>query len=65
MKALRRNLDEAIIGGVCSGLSEWMGISKGIIRIVVIFLAIVKFYITVPMYLLLWFFLKPRTNIIQ
>ncbi|MDF1655644.1 MAG: PspC domain-containing protein [Coxiellaceae bacterium] len=53
-KKLRRSSTENIIGGVCSGLGEYFGISAARFRLV--FLIVALFYgAGIVLYIVLWF----------
>lgn len=59
-KKLFRDEDDAVIGGVCSGLSAYFGIQESIwMRLIFILLALISFGFWVPAYLLLWILVPP------
>lgn len=53
---LRRNKVDSILGGVCAGLGDWLGIGHGPMRIFFV-LAIIFTGLPVLIYFLLWIFI--------
>ena len=55
-RRLRRNKIDGILGGVCAGLGDWLGIDHGPMRIFVVLIVI---FTGIPalLYLLLWMFI--------
>ncbi|MGJ8560805.1 MAG: PspC domain-containing protein [Litorimonas sp.] len=53
---LRRNKIDGILGGVCAGLGDWLGIDHGPMRILVV-LAIIFAGFPVIIYFLMWLFI--------
>ncbi|GHA89023.1 phage shock protein C [Algimonas arctica] len=53
---LRRNKIDGILGGVCAGLGDWLGIDHGPMRILVV-LAIIFAGFPVIIYFLMWMFI--------
>ena len=53
-KRLFRNTDEAVLGGVCSGLSAYLGIKDPIIIRILFLILIFGFGVSIFFYLLLW-----------
>ncbi|MEZ4943152.1 MAG: DUF2807 domain-containing protein [Saprospiraceae bacterium] len=59
-KRLFRDEEEAVIGGVCSGLTAYFGMENTIwMRVIFIALALLSFGFWVPAYLLLWILIPP------
>ena len=59
-KKLFRDEEDAVIGGVCSGLSAYFGMQDTIwMRLIFILLALVSFGFWVPAYVLLWILVPP------
>ncbi len=59
-RRLYRDESDAVIGGVCSGLSAYFGLSDPVwIRLIFILLALISFGFWVPAYLLLWILVPP------
>ncbi len=56
-KGFQRNADDKIIGGVCSGLANYLGLDPIIMRIVFILLAGALFWV----YILLWIIVPSRS----
>jgi phage shock protein C len=57
---LYRNKDRAWIGGVCAGISDWMGVNLTALRVVTIILAIPFTPVILIGYLVLWLLLPKR-----
>ncbi|WP_298915332.1 PspC domain-containing protein [uncultured Algimonas sp.] len=53
---LRRNKIDGILGGVCSGLGDWLGIDHGPMRIFFV-LAVIFLGFPVLIYFLMWMFI--------
>lgn len=61
-KGIYRDSKKRIIGGVCSGLSYYIGIDRVLLRLIFIF-SIFFFGLTIPLYLILWAIIpKARTK---
>lgn len=59
-KKLFRDEEDAVIGGVCSGLAAYFGMQETIwMRLIFILLALISFGFWVPAYLLLWILVPP------
>ncbi len=57
--SMYRSTDDKFLAGVCSGLAHKVGANKWGIRFLFILGAI--FYgMTIPVYIIFWFFFKPR-----
>jgi phage shock protein C len=59
-KKLRRSLSDAVIGGVCSGLSEWTNIDVTIWRLVFVIGSIFTLFPFPLLYILLWVFIPSE-----
>ncbi len=57
---LYRNKDRALIGGVCAGISDWLGLNLTALRVVVVILSLFFFPVIPIGYLLLWLLLPKR-----
>ncbi len=57
---LYRNKDQALIGGVCAGISDWLGLNLTALRVIVVVLAIPFTPVMLIGYLLLWILLPKR-----
>lgn len=55
-KTLRRNKADGILGGVCAGLGDWLGIDHGPMRVLFV-LAIVFTGLPALIYFLMWIFI--------
>ena len=55
-RRLRRNKIDGVLGGVCAGLGDWLGIDHGPVRI---FFVLIVIFTAVPalFYLLMWMFI--------
>ncbi len=60
-RKLYRNLDEAMIGGVCAGLGEYLNFDTTIIRLVFAFLTLAGLA-GVWIYLVMWLIVPPKTD---
>lgn len=59
-KKMFRDEEDAVIGGVCSGLTAYFGMQEPIwMRLIFVLLALVSFGFWVPAYLLLWILVPP------
>jgi len=59
-RRLYRDESDAVIGGVCSGLAAYFGLSDPIwIRVVFLLLTLISFGFWVPAYVLLWILVPP------
>ncbi|MCC6462475.1 MAG: PspC domain-containing protein [Saprospiraceae bacterium] len=62
-KKLFRDEDDAVIGGVCSGLAAYFGIADPIwVRLIVVVLTLGSFGFAAPAYLLLWILMPPARS---
>ncbi len=62
-KKLFRDENDAIIGGVCSGLASYFGIHDPVwMRLIFVILGLVSFGFWVPVYLLLWIIVAPARS---
>ncbi|TNE53449.1 MAG: PspC domain-containing protein [Bacteroidetes bacterium] len=59
-KRLFRDEEDAVIGGVCSGLTAYFGMKDTVwMRLIFVVLALISFGFWVPAYLLLWILVPP------
>lgn len=63
-KPLRRNKVDGILGGVCAGLGDWLGIDHGPMRILFV-LAIVFTGLPGLIYVLMWMFIPADKRVIS
>ncbi len=61
MKKLFRNKSNSIIGGVCSGIADYLDIDPVLIRLIFIIGGIFLTSITLITYFLLWIFIPSLT----
>jgi len=57
---LYRNKDRGWIGGVCAGISDWMGVNLTALRVIVVILAIPFTPVILIGYLVLWILVPKR-----
>jgi len=57
---LYRNKDRAWIGGICAGISDWMGVNLTALRVITIILSIPFTPVILIGYLVLWILLPKR-----
>lgn len=63
-KALYRDVNNAMLGGVCSGLAAYVGIDVTVMRILVVVLGVVFFPLPILIYFLMWFLVPAaRTQV--
>lgn len=63
-KKLRRNKADGILGGVCAGLGDWLGIDHGPMRILFV-LAIVFTGLPGLIYFLMWIFIPADKRVMS
>ena len=61
-KRLYRSSTDVVLGGVCGGLGDYMGIDPVLIRLLFVFLAVVNGF-GVLLYLILWIILPEKERI--
>lgn len=64
-KRLYRDMDNALLGGVCAGLAAYFGIEPVLVRIVFIGLALASFGWIFLIYPIMWFIVPPATTASQ
>jgi phage shock protein C len=57
---LYRNKDQALIGGVCAGISDWLGLNLTALRVIAVVLTIPFTPVMLIGYLVLWILLPKR-----
>lgn len=60
-KTLVRRTDDAMLGGVCSGLGEYFDIDANLVRLIFVVLAVAP-GIGIPVYILLWVLLPEAST---
>jgi len=50
------------LGGVCGGIAEYLNIDPAMVRVITIVLAILCWYIIVPLYILFWIIIPYNPN---
>lgn len=62
-KRLFRDEQDAIVGGVCSGLTSYFGMADPVwMRLIFVLLAFISFGFWVPAYVLIWVLVPPARN---
>jgi len=60
-KTLVRKTDDAMLGGVCSGLGDYFSVDANLIRLIFVVLAVAP-GIGIPAYIVLWLLLPEATS---
>lgn len=61
-RKLNRSIRNKKIAGVCGGIAEYLGVDAAVVRVVTIVLAILCWYVIVPLYILFWIIIEPDTK---
>jgi phage shock protein PspC (stress-responsive transcriptional regulator) len=61
-RKLYRSTRNKKIAGVCGGLAEYFHIEHATVRIITLVLAVLIWYVVIPLYIVLWFILPPDTE---
>ena len=61
-KKLFRSARSKKLGGVCGGIAEYLGADPAMVRVVTIILAILCWYIIIPLYILFWIIIPYDTK---
>jgi phage shock protein C len=61
-KKLYRSTGNRKIAGICGGIAEYLTVEHATVRIITLVLAVVSWYIVVPLYLVLWIVIPPDTQ---
>ncbi len=62
MKRIYRNTDNAIFGGVCSGLSEYLNVDLIVVRILA-FMLVFFMGLSLWVYIIMWLFIPPKPTL--
>lgn len=65
MKKLLRDTNDKMLGGVCSGIANYLNIDKTIIRLVWAILAVCSFSALFWVYIICWIVIPADDNIID
>jgi phage shock protein C len=57
---LYRDKDRALLGGVCAGIADWMGLNLTALRVITVLLAIPFTPVMIITYLALWILIPKR-----
>jgi phage shock protein PspC (stress-responsive transcriptional regulator) len=61
-KKLYRSTRNRKVAGVCGGIAEYLGVDYATVRITTLLLAVLTWYVTIPLYLILWIVIPPDTQ---
>jgi phage shock protein PspC (stress-responsive transcriptional regulator) len=61
-KKLYRSTRSKKIAGVCGGIAEYLSTDYTVVRIISLLLAVLCWYIVIPLYIVLWFILPPDSQ---
>ncbi|MDR3037372.1 MAG: PspC domain-containing protein [Coriobacteriales bacterium] len=61
-KKLFRSTKNKKIAGVCGGVAEYLTLDYATVRIIALVLAVVSFYLVLPVYVLLWVIIPPDSQ---
>ena len=61
-KKLYRSSRNKKLGGVCGGIAEYLSVDPAMVRVITIVLAILCWYIIIPLYVLFWIIIPYDTN---
>ncbi|MDR2587378.1 MAG: PspC domain-containing protein [Coriobacteriales bacterium] len=60
-RKLYRSTRSRKIAGVCGGIAEYLNADYAAVRIITLMLAVLCWYIVIPLYIVLWVILPPNT----
>ena len=58
-RKLYRSIKNKKIGGICGGIGEYLNADPAMVRVITIVLAILCWYVILPLYLLFWIIIEP------
>jgi phage shock protein PspC (stress-responsive transcriptional regulator) len=61
-RKLYRSTRNKKIAGICGGVAEYFAMDKAMVRIIALVLALVSWYVVIPLYLILWAVVPPDTQ---
>ncbi|GHT79522.1 hypothetical protein FACS1894104_4330 [Actinomycetota bacterium] len=61
-KKLFRSTRNKKLGGICGGIAEYFSADAAVVRVVTIVLAILCWYVIVPLYILFWIIIPTNTK---
>lgn len=61
-RKLYRSVRNKKISGVCGGIGEYLNADAAVVRVITIVLAILCWYVIVPLYILFWIIIEPDTR---
>ncbi|MDG5799774.1 PspC domain-containing protein [Marinilabiliaceae bacterium ANBcel2] len=64
-RRLYRNIDNDMIGGVCSGLAAYFNIDPVIVRVIFVILPFLSFGLIIPIYIILWIIMPAAVTTTQ
>lgn len=60
-KRLYRNTQDAMLGGVASGLAEYMGLDRTVVRVAMVLIAVFTLFIASAVaYVVMWAIVPPK-----
>jgi phage shock protein PspC (stress-responsive transcriptional regulator) len=64
-RKLYRDMDDKILGGVCSGIAAYFNIDKLLVRVIFAILPFLSFGAIIPVYIILWIAVPPALSFTQ
>jgi phage shock protein PspC (stress-responsive transcriptional regulator) len=61
-KKFYRSTRNKKIAGICGGIAEYFNLEHATIRILTLILAVISWYVVVPLYIVLWIVVPPDTQ---
>ncbi|MDR2035800.1 MAG: PspC domain-containing protein [Coriobacteriales bacterium] len=61
-RKLFRSIRNKKVGGVCGGIAEYLGADPAVVRVIAIVLAILCWYVIIPLYLLFWIIIESDSK---
>jgi phage shock protein PspC (stress-responsive transcriptional regulator) len=61
-KKLYRSTRSKKIAGICGGIAEYLSVDYAVVRIISLMLAVLCWYIVIPLYIVLWIILPPDSQ---
>jgi len=64
-RRLYRDLDDRVLGGVCSGIADYFNIDRVVVRVLFALLPFLSFGAIIPIYIILWIAIPPAVTSAQ
>ena len=61
-KRLYRSVRNKKISGVCGGIAEYLGVDPAAVRVITIVLAVIYWYVILPLYILSWIIIETDSK---